>query len=234
MNLFKLTLALGISALCGTSASFGAVVYSQLGTTALTTSTTTLPIVLEDINFPATTTGRQELSALTFGYGVLPGTVAQTGAVLVNFYDTFNPASTGVVESSYLGGFGGTITIGANTGTTTAFRSSSFSGLTTLTTPIFFTDNNLAIILTFTDSTGANYSTVLTPLTSSNTATIGSSTAGVYRDTNGDGDFQANELSTTLGNEYLSITTVPEPGTWAMIALAGVGLVVWRKRAILA
>ena len=90
--------------------------------------------------------------------------------------------------SNYIGGFGGTITITANTGTTTSLRASQFTGLNTLSTPINFTSGSFGGVLTFTDSTGANYSTVLTPLTSvPGTPTVGTSTTGVYRDTNGDG-----------------------------------------------
>ncbi len=159
MRLLKFALILTVSALCGASASFGAgVLYSQLSTTGLTTNFGTLPTALDDINFAAgATTVRQELSGMTFGYGVAAGTTAQTGAVFVDFYDTYTPTSTGSVVSDYIGGFGGTLTISANTGTTTALRAASFSNLNTLTTPIYFTDNNVAIVLTFTDSTGANY-----------------------------------------------------------------------------
>lgn len=232
MPRFKLALALGAFALCGASASFGAVVYTQTSTTGLTTSTATLPTALDDINFAAGSTAtRQELSALTFGYGVLPGTAAQTAAVFLDFYDTVNMASTGVVESSYLGGFGGTLNITANTGTTTTLRASSFSSLTTLTTPVFFTDDNIGVVITFTDSTGANYSSILTPLFSvPGTPTVGTSVTGAYRDTSGDGDFQASEFNAAQGNLYLSITTiaapVPEPSSIALAGMGGFALLV--------
>lgn len=231
----KVALLSGVAALCGASASSGAVVYSQLSGAGLTTSTTTPPTVLEDVNFAATTVQPQELTAMTFGYGVLPATTAQTGAVFVDFYDTVNTASTGSVLSNYLGGFAGTLNITANAGATTALRASAFSNLNTLSTPIFFTDNSIGVVLTFTDSTGGAYSTVLTPLTSvPGTPTVGTSTTGVYRDTNGDGDFQATEFNAVLGNSYLSLTTVsavPEPTTFALIGgLGAAGLLAACRR----
>lgn len=227
MRSLKLALLLGGSALYGAATSFGAITYSQLSTTGLTTSTATVPTVLEDVNLSGSVANPQELTALTFGYGDLAGTTAQTGAVFVDFYDTFNAASTGAVVSDYIGGFGGTLSIPANTGTTTSLRSTGFTGLNTLTTPIFFKDNNIAVVFTFTDSSGQFYSTVVTPLLSGGTPTVGTSTAGVYRDTNGDGTFQSTELTTTTGSAlYLSVTTVavPEPSSVVLMSLGGAAL----------
>ncbi len=205
--------------------SFGAVTYSELGTTNLATSTATVPAELEDINLAAATVSPQELTAMTFGYGVAAGTTAQTASVFVDFYDTYTPISTGSVVSDYIGGFGGTLNVTANTGTTIAYRASSFSSLQTLTTPILFKDNSFAIVFTYASADGMTYSTILTPLNSSNAPTVGTTTAGVYRDTNGDGTFESNELTATLGNAYTSITTiaapVPEPSSLALMGLCG-------------
>ena len=211
------------AALLASSASFAAVVYTSTSTTGLNVSTASRPTVLDDITFAAGTSGPQLLSALTFGVGVLPNTTAQTAAVFIDFYDTFTPGSSGSVVSDYIGGFGGTLTITANTSTTaTAFRAFTFSTLATLTTPVIFNDNNVAIVITLTDATGSFYSTVLTPLLTTGPLTVGSSITGVYRDTSADGTFQANELNVTMGNAYLSLTTiaqVPEASTWGMMGL---------------
>ncbi len=228
--------------LVGTSSSFGApinaITYSQLGGTNFQVSSATLPTELEDVNLAAATVPGQELNTMTFGYGVLPGAAAQTAVVFVNFYDTFNPASTGSVVSDYIGGFSGTLTVAGNTGTTAALRSTQFLNLTTLTTPIIFRDNSFAVVITYANADGTTYSTTLSPLTNSNAPTVGTSTPGIYRDANSDGIFQATELNATLGNAYLAINTiaaVPEPSTWAMMGLGlGAGAVVIRRRRQLA
>lgn len=228
-------ISLFLMALCAASTSFSAVVYQQTSTTGLTTSSATPPTALDDITFSSSQAGF-ELSSLTFGVGVLPGTTAQTGVVFVDFYDTFNAASGDVVESNYLGGFGGNLNISANTGTGVAARAFTFNNLQTLSSPIVFTDNNVAIVITFADSTGTSYSSVLVPLTSvPGVPTIGSSVTGVYRDSDGDGDFEASELVPGQGNLYLSISTiavpVPEPSTYAMFLSGGaVALLAWRAR----
>lgn len=236
---FLFSVVAAATLLASTSASFGAVVYSQLGTTGLGTSTTTVPTALDDINFATgSTLIRQELSAMSFGYGELAGTAAQTQAIFVDFYDTVNMASTGIVESSYLGGFGGTLTLTANTGTTTALKASSFSGLTGLATPIFFTDDNIGIVVTFVNAAGTAYSSVLTPLYSLSAPTVGTSVLGLYRDAGND-DFQQTDFTAAQGNLYLSLTTVnapvPEPSTWAIMGLGLVGgAVIVRRRRLVA
>ncbi len=231
----KLALLAGLLVLGSASASFGGVVYSQLSATGLTVNTATPPIAMDDVNFSlGSTVIRQELSALTFGVGVLPGTLAQTAVVFIDFYDTLNMASTGVVESNYIGGFAGTLNITANTTTGVAARAFTFSSLTTLTTPIYFGDDNIAVVVTLADSTGTSYSTVLTNLTSiPGVPTIGSSLTGIYRDAGND-DFQATDFNPSQGNLYLSLTTVsapiPEPTSLALIGMGAVGLWAVRRR----
>lgn len=235
---YKLALMFGVLALGYTSTSFGAgILYSQLSGTGLTTSTATRPFVLDDVSFAAGSTAvRQELSGLSFGLGVLPNTTAQSAAAFLDFYDTVNVASTGSVVSDYLGGFGGTLTITANTSTTTtSARQFNFTNLNTLATPIFFTDNNIGVVLTLTDSAGQFYSTVLTPLLSvPGTPTVGTSTPGVYRDTNADGTFQSTEFNAAAGNLYLSLTTinapVPEPSTFILTGLGGISILLGVNR----
>lgn len=227
MKSFKSTLATAAAVLAGVSASFGAVTYQQTGTTALTTSTATVSAILEDVNFAPATVSPQQLTNMSFGYAVLPSTTAQTGAVFIDFYDTFTPTATGSVVSDYIGGFSGTLNITANTSTTAnAYRASSFANLNTLSTPINFKDNSFAVVITFTDSTGGFYSSVLTPFTSSNAPTIGTTATGVYRDANSDGTFQSNELVSNVGNYYMSLTTVavPEPSSLALMGLGGAAL----------
>ena len=238
---FLFTMAAAATLLASTSTSFGAKIYNDVGTTGLNVSTATNPDALDDVNFVAGTTAiRQELTGMTFGYGDLAGTTAQVADVFVDFYGGLNAASTGAVNPTFLGGFGGTINVPANTGTTTALYSSSFSSLNTLTTPINFTSDSIGVEIAFTDSTGTFYSTVITPLMTLSAPTTGTSVLGVYRDTNSDGTFQSTEFNATVGNLYLSLTTVanpvatPEPSTWAMMGLGLVGCAVVIRRRRLA
>jgi hypothetical protein len=220
-------------ALLASSLSFGAVVYTSTSTTGLNVSTATRPMALDDISFAAATVAPQQLTALTFGVGVLPNTTAQSATVFIDFYDTFTPGSATSVVSDYIGGFGGTLTVTANTSTTTtALRSFTFSTLATLSPPIIFNDNNVAIVITLADAAGTAYSSVLTPLMTTGALALGSSITGVYRDTNVDGSFQSTELNAALGNLYLSLTTtpVPEAGTWALMGLGLAAIAVVRRR----
>ena len=160
-----LTLTAAAALLASASASFGAITYKDTGTTGLNVSTATNPDALDDVNFVAGTTAiRQELTGMTLGYGILPGTTAQIADIFVDFYGGLNTASTGAVNPTFLGGFGGTTNVAANTGTTTSFVATSFSGLNGLTTPINFTSDSIGVEIGFTDSTGMFYSTVITPL----------------------------------------------------------------------
>jgi hypothetical protein len=220
-------------ALLASSLSFGAVVYTSTSTTGLNVSTASRPTVLDDISFAAATVAPQQLTALTFGIGVLPSTTAQTAVVFIDFYDTFTPGSSASVVSDYIGGFGGTLNITANTSTTTtALRAFTFSTLSTLSPPIIFNDNNVAIVITLADSTGSSYSSVLTPLMTTGPLTVGSSITGVYRDTSADGTFQSTELNAAMGNLYLSLTTtpVPEGSTSALMGLGLAAIAVARRR----
>ena len=218
----KLALITAISVLCLASNSDAQVRYQQTSTTGLSVNTATVPFALDDITFaPGSTAVLQQLSALTFGLGVLPGTTAQTATVFFDFYNTVNAASLGAVNTDYLGGFVGTITITANTGTGTAARAFTFSNLASLSTPILFNDDNIGVVLRVANAAGDTYSTVAYPLTSNPGApTIGASATGIYRDANNDGTFQSSEFNAAQGNLYLSISTVavPEPATISMFA----------------
>jgi hypothetical protein len=223
MNKFSKLALFSFAALCAVSASFAGVVYQQTSATGLTVNTALIPDALDDVTFSSSQAGNL-LSALTLAVGVLPGTTQQTGRVFVDFYDSVNPASTGIVESGFLGGFNGSFTVTANTGTgvvvgTVTFGNLAYLGLT-------FTDNNVGVEIYFTNSAGTAYSSILTPVSSvPGVPTVGSSITGLYRDTSGDGDFQATEFDPSQGNLYLSISTistVPEPSTLALLGGASV------------
>lgn len=232
---FKIALVSAVAALCFASTSFAqTVVYQQTSTTGLTTNNTTPAFALDDITFaPGATAVLQQLSALTFGVGVAPGTTLQTAVVFIDFYNTVNPAAVGAVTADYIGGFGGTINVAANTTTNTAFRAFTFNNLTTLSNPIFFNDNNIGVVITLANAAGSAYSTVLTPLMSNpGVPTTGASATGVYRDANGNGTFESAEFMPTQGNLYLSMTTVavPEPTTWALLGIGAIGLAAAARR----
>ena len=234
MRSYKLAFAALMPALVLASPASGAVVYSQLSGTGLQVDTATVPDALDDVNFATGTVesfGIQRLSALTFGAGVAP-TAATTAVVFFDFWDNYNPAATGAVESTYLGGFGGNLTIAANTGTGPVARSFSFSGLTGVSPPIDFADNNIAVEISFYNAAVTAYSTIVSPLSSvPGTPTVGSSLLGSYRDAAAD-DFTVSDFSAARGNLYLSLTTisVPEPTGIAGLGVAAVGLVGRRRR----
>lgn len=238
----KTTLLATLSLICCASASFAAgVIYNQTSGTGLQVNFGQTPAALDDVNFAAGSTAvRQQLSGLTFGVGVAGNVTAQTATVFIDFYDTFNAAGGTSVAANYLGGFGGTLSIAANTSSTPAARAFTFSGLTALTVPIFFNDPSIAIVITLANAAGTAYSTILTPLFSvPGTPSTGSSVPGLYRDLNADGNFSTSEFQATQGNLYLSLTTVDAPapapvpelgGTAALLSLALVALVPLRKR----
>lgn len=142
-----------------------------------------------------------------------------------------------MASASYVGGFGGTLTVAANTAAATAFRAYTFSTLLSLATPVTFVQNgtsNFGIVVTLTDSTGSFHSTQLSGLFNTTAPTIGSAYNYVWNDANLNGTFAGSE-QTRFGSaspiySYLSLTTVtaaaavPEPATWSMMLL-GFGMI---------
>jgi hypothetical protein len=213
-----------------TPAALTQVSYSQLSTTGLTGLLTAVPASLDDVNLAAGSAAvAPRLNNLTFGTVVAANTAATTAVVFVDFYNTVDPLAPGVVESNFIGGFGGTLTITATTASPAA-RSFTFNNLQTLATPINFTDDNIGVVITFANAAGTAYSTILSNLSSvPGVPTIGTSLTGVYTDAAND-DFQQTDFSPTAGNLYLSMTTVSVPEPMSLSALAASGLLAFRRR----
>lgn len=209
-----------------------AAAYTQTSTAGLLLNSTFSPDGLDDVGLaPGTAAARPILTNLSAGYArSVAVTTATTAVVFVDFWNVVDPLSTGPVESSYIGGFGGTLNV--PTGAANSAAAFSFSSLNTLTTPIAFTDDNIGVEITYANSAGTVLSTILTNLSSNpGVPTLGSSVLGYYRDADANGDFQATDLQATLGNLYLSMSTaaaVPEPTSLA--ALAGAGVLGFRRR----
>jgi hypothetical protein len=207
--------------------------YTQTSGTGLLSGLTTVPTALDDVGLIAgTSIFAPKLNILTFAASVAPNTAATTGVVFVDFYDTVNPLSPGIVESGYLGGFGGTLTITANTSATNrALRAFTFNNLSSLASPINFPDNDIGVVITFANATATAYSTILTTVSSNpGVPTVGSSTTGIWIDPAND-DFTASDFVPTGGNLYLSMTTIPEPASLGLAALAGTLVIRRRKQA---
>jgi hypothetical protein len=112
----------------------------------------------------------------------------------------------------------------------------SFAYTITFTTPFTVPSNTFGIVFSFLDDATLNYSTEISPLFRlGGSPTVGSNPGFAWNDANQDGVFPGSE-QTKFGNAnsanyYMSITTtVPEPGSVALVVVGGIGLLLSVQR----